>query len=342
MDHSSIPHVAKKTWEVLYTKAHAFYELAPWQWMEDVDVFGVQDPITKEHGYCCVLGNAGQVFGLAYYRGEEGVNYLEALLEDLIGKEETLYQQNVLIATFGPKHYLDKPDHQVVKMLGYIPSNKDCWPVFSSHLPGYYPWPLTEAEAQLFIIVFDRAMAFAKNFREHPEILNRPDLQSFLVDHYHGDGNWKLQWIKPKRILKAKVSPLNIELEKLKELEARIKYQNEVWELGMFYIPEGVAGKERAYFPRGLMAVELETGFVLNVQLLEEQDTLGKALINFLFNTVEKHQTRPLEIHIKRPDIFNLLNPLSTETGLQFQLRDTLPAWEEAQDHFTQRFGKFA
>jgi hypothetical protein len=60
-------------WTALYEAAAAFKELAPWQWMYDSDLFGVQDPETGEVGYCCVLGALGELLGLNVHRGRPGI-----------------------------------------------------------------------------------------------------------------------------------------------------------------------------------------------------------------------------------------------------------------------------
>ncbi len=42
--------------------------------MEDTDIFGVMNPENGEIGYICILGNAGEVFGINIYRGARGLN----------------------------------------------------------------------------------------------------------------------------------------------------------------------------------------------------------------------------------------------------------------------------
>jgi hypothetical protein len=50
-------------WRRLYEAAVGVKELAPWEWMTETDVFGVQDPETQEIGFVSVMGALGEHFG---------------------------------------------------------------------------------------------------------------------------------------------------------------------------------------------------------------------------------------------------------------------------------------
>jgi hypothetical protein len=52
---------SRDEWRRLYQAAAAFKEAAPWEWMIEDEIFGVQNPESKEVGYCSIMGMAGEL-----------------------------------------------------------------------------------------------------------------------------------------------------------------------------------------------------------------------------------------------------------------------------------------
>ncbi len=48
----------------LYAVAGRIKELAPWEWMEESQIFGVKNPATDELGFVSIMGRAGEHFAL--------------------------------------------------------------------------------------------------------------------------------------------------------------------------------------------------------------------------------------------------------------------------------------
>jgi hypothetical protein len=56
-------------WLPLYEAADRIKELAPWEWMEESDVFGVQDPDSGEIGFVSIMGLLGEHVCVGVYLG---------------------------------------------------------------------------------------------------------------------------------------------------------------------------------------------------------------------------------------------------------------------------------
>jgi hypothetical protein len=85
-------------WKRLYELAVEFRRRGCWEWMTDGYIFGVQNSGTDEIGYCCVIGNLGEVFGLIVYTGSKGLaSYLKIRsLQDPEGNFDNLLLQECL------------------------------------------------------------------------------------------------------------------------------------------------------------------------------------------------------------------------------------------------------
>ena len=56
-------------WKALFSAAKRFKQHECWNHMWDSDIFGVKNPETGEIGYCCVMGQNGEHYGLGVYKG---------------------------------------------------------------------------------------------------------------------------------------------------------------------------------------------------------------------------------------------------------------------------------
>ena len=70
------PSAAKPTlehWKKLYELAVKIKDLAPWDWMDEDDIFGFKMPDTGNLGFVSVMGTLGEHYSIAVYQGLRGL-----------------------------------------------------------------------------------------------------------------------------------------------------------------------------------------------------------------------------------------------------------------------------
>ena len=65
----------------LYDLADQLYDLAPWEWMSEVQVIELRHPETGESGYISIIGGNGEHLCLALYLGEEALHRFNLMQE---------------------------------------------------------------------------------------------------------------------------------------------------------------------------------------------------------------------------------------------------------------------
>lgn len=117
---------SREQWIRIYEAMAKVKDLAPWQWMSETDLFGVQDPETGEVYYVSVMGELGEHFAVAAYPGAEGLNGFWTMNQGILEQSPEVF---VLIpqlqASFEDRSTLSEQDRQLIKALGYCSRSGD-------------------------------------------------------------------------------------------------------------------------------------------------------------------------------------------------------------------------
>jgi len=329
-------------WRRLYKAAMRLKDLAPWKWMEETDLFGVQNPETSELGFASIMGQLGEHLALALYLGQEGLsmfwNY-EAVAA--YAPAEELLEIPHLQASFEDRDQLSERDRQVIKGLGLKFRGRQAWPMFRSYRPGSCPYYLEPAEARFLTCALEQAAELAPRVGDNPELLNPPGEDTYLVRVPREEAG-RLVWedrvqtvplVEPEPIS----IPMDLDLlEALKELP-----QTLTLEADLFLAPICIGERDtRPYFPYMLMAVEAEHGFVLASELMEPRPTpqAAKGQVPLkLVSRLTQLGSAPREVRVRTPLLFALLQPLAEEVGFQLTPVSAMPMLDEAKEFMLSR-----
>lgn len=327
---------SSQEWKALYEAALEFKELAPWNWMHDTDIFGVKDPVSGEIGYCCIIGAAGEHYALGLYSGSEGLYGLSRILSGEFSefRDEALYIQNCLMASFEDRKYLQKQDLQQIKALGLKFRGRNAWPLFRNYMPGFFPWYLKGDEARFLTVALKQAMDVSMRFIKYPGLLVHPSRDHYFVrvpDKPGEDIIWKDEWLEPSPLKMEDIPVIPVEettLERIKK--ARLQLRG-IWEIDFFFVQSAVREKgERPYFPYMSLVVDHNSTLILNFQLEKEADCKSTFPVKFA-DFIEHVKIMPDELLVKRYDVYRIMEPLSAELGIEINMVESLPALEYAQ-----------
>lgn len=330
-------------WKELYEAAVDFKDLRPWLWMVDSDLIGVQNPQDKEIGYCCIMGQMGQVFALVVYVGSEGLDaYLKIQSGEIDGSDpEFMHTQKCLIASFENRGCLEKEDFQIIKKLGLKFRGPNAWPQFRSYLPGYVPWFLTKNEARFLTIALKQSMDVALRFRKDKKLLPPPDSRLIMARIPGGKGE-KTDWKDVLVELPAQGKKEDILIEPVNELRIeRVKKnlakREGIWEVDFFYFPGAVQEGDRPYFPRTLVIVDHSIGIVLHTWLASPWKFFSEYQEDLL-SFIEAKETLPKQILVSKHESFTMLAPITSGLNIDLKMVKALRALEEFKEDMYAHF----
>ncbi|MDI6803317.1 MAG: hypothetical protein QME58_05660 [Bacteroidota bacterium] len=308
----------------LYNAALDFRDFGCWDWMDDTDIFGVQNPATEEIGYCCVIGANREMFGLIVYLGTEGLDSYYRILSDKSKKTDSIFYQKCLIISFENKNILEKIDLDTIKSLGLNIKGSYAYPMCREYTPGFYPWFISPEQIQFLTLCLQQAKEVAGRFKENRQILFSDNKNEYLVRGLRTVQNgieWQDMRVQPKMV-KKNVSYLSrIPHHQLDGIKSKYHFADVGWEFDCSYSFNPLQEKKntRPYYPRFLMCVDKYSAFILQAKLIEQVDIVNECQYE-LIKAIEQLGVIPKLIEVMDKDILSILRPITTSLGIDLQL----------------------
>lgn len=324
-------------WRRLYEASVRVHELAPWQWMEEDDLFGVQSSATGQTGFVSVMGMAGEHFALGLYLGSWGLYSFWDFHENAEYFEpQQLFEIPQLQVSFENRSELHKQDHEVIKQLGLKFRGSHAWPMFRSIRPGYLPWFITADEGRFLVEALDQVADVAARFKANPALLDALDDDSYLI-RVRRAGKDKAIWEDEIRKVKPEGMAINVVtdqrlLDKVKTLP-RGKTRLEI---DLFPLPAPIHEKgARPYMPYMLMVVDAASGMILGADLLQPEPTLDHMWGTFplrVLNVFARLGAVPQEIRLRSSLLTQLTQDMADELQVKLKQSSRLAKLEAAQN----------
>ena len=323
--------------------------LAPWQWMEETDVFGVEDPDTSEIGFVSVMGHIGEYEAVGVYRGAKGLYDFIDLHSDPSASADRLMEIPQVQLSFSEPKFLEKRDRELLKGSGLKFTGAK--PQFRSYRPGYLPWFITLQEARLLIHALSQTLEMTKRFAKQPAIFpNNGDgeTESFLVRVSRQEDEEPRRQSSPsgpvredawedqiQRIARPNLPPIEISIEAglLKDLKG-LHLSPMQLEADVFIGPAGIGSpRERPLALYMLMLAERQSGLIVGFEALTAEDSLNSmnaGVAEKVARLLWQGQVLPKQIIVRSVFLLGLLEPLEKELKIELRCANQLPAIDQA------------
>jgi len=322
----------------LYELAIRVKQLAPWQWMEETDVFGVANPETGELGFVSIMGSVGEYEAVAVYLGAEGLYDFIDFQADESATSQRLIEMHHLQVEFSDREYLEKEDRNQIKQLGLKFKGPKAWPMFRSYRPGYLPWFVNRAEAAVLIQALSQVLDVGPRLRDDPnpiQPVGRVEPGGYWVRAARQDGTeliWEDQvWSirRPKRESPA----VMVDSDLLALLKDTPRSDCDL-EVDLLLLPGAIAESgQRPLALYVLMVVDSNSGLILSAGPMTAEKSLPDmhaGIPNALLDTLLQNQVKPHALLMRSEFLRGLLRNLTQSLNVELRHADELPGIDEA------------
>ena len=313
--------------KALYEAVIRYRDAAPWRAMPDDLNEAIQNPETGERGVFAVLGNAGELMGLALYRGDRGYDSLWRVKNvGLVDETDLFATQDCLSVTFGSKEELEDDEVALLKSLKLKFRGKAGWPVARAFDPGYAPRPLNGAEARYMTLALDRVIEVAAEYRQRAREIVPHEPEASMALHILSDGKWRIEPYEP-HFAEIVIPRLLPDERVIKDL-LKLPSTDGCLEIDFFSIPiqmEDPAG--RLVMPFAVLGADAKslTPLAMETAPFDEVMSVTLQAVVSIIKTVEM---RPEAIAVRRPELADLLAPLADRIQVRVDLEDDLISTE--------------
>src|SRR5438270_9628452 len=174
-------HIDLDLWRGLYELASRVRAVAPWKWMEEIDIFGVEMPEDPGPLFVSVMGAIEEHYAVALYPGVEALTALWALHHNEHASPEQVLEIPQVQLSFENREFLEPEDLRIIKQLGLKFRGKNAWPRFRSYRPGFAPWFLDKNEAAMLHVALQQLLDVAPRLQADPSPVRSDDPHRYLV-----------------------------------------------------------------------------------------------------------------------------------------------------------------
>lgn len=316
----------------LYNSAQHLANMAPWEWMDDTQVFGVKDPHTGVIGWCVILGAIKQVYGLNVFLGDRGFSKLLEMMDDgSYGNPYLAVEMDVLVLHYNAKKEISDDERLRFKKItgsgGILIGRKKHWPWARRLQPWLYPRSISSGECELLCDALDQACNIGKRLAGNPDMELSHDDGSILVRAKEpsgaGDG-WIDSWEIPGDYIRPTVEA-RWDYDRVKKIREKADISKETWDIDTFPVLTPVQGSDALFYPRVVIVMNKASGFVLHCEVVEPDEQDWSSVLDCLLKTMENTSLAPSVIRVRDEDLYGILNSFGDVMGFRVHRAVSMP-----------------
>jgi len=319
--------------EKLYWLALAFFEMKPWELLDESLLVVTPNADTGELRYCSVMGAVGQVFAMHVYLGDDGLRQFRKLENgEITNPLELFAAARYLSVEAVPKGELETQDRALLKALGHRNGKGEGSPIFRSVRPGYFPWFVNAEEANTLAECMEAVITICKAIlaEKLPDLWDEEGAYPCLTRAEGQESGYVVQRVRPAPPL---LSPQPIQLgeEFLVPLRNQDLALRGIMELDYLFTgtPTGKKNERKACACLAL-AVDAATGFLYAPEIILANVPPGEALARVFLKAVTSTRTMPEEVKVRK-EFETTLTPVMESFGVKLTVASRLPALNAAK-----------
>lgn len=332
----------EQQWLDLHAAFREYCEAAAWQWFDDTDIVVIRHPSSEETGYCVAMGSGGLEFGLAVYRGDEGLaGYLGIMSGAVeIGSPESLDRTNALSAMLGDRDDLTKDERDTIRSLGLRYRGRGRWPLFQDLRPGLLPWQ-PDGDGVVSLTWALRGMLDVASMAASGDLSldaglppDNGDSPRLFLTRTWDDGRWNDSW-EPLLYPLPPPAADYPDTDRLRQLAESKPASGNVWEFGISYFHAPLGGEKgsRLYFPLIALLVETESEVMLQELFLNASPSDADRQ-ELLVRMLEALPAMPAEIVVSTPRTAQLVESVAAPLGIALSVDETPLVWDLGDEMF--------
>lgn len=323
-------------WRDLYEIASRVRALAPWTWMEETDIFGVEMPEDAGPIFVSVMGALGEHYAVAVYPDAAAMTALWALHNDEHASPEQILEIPQIQLSFENRRFLEREDLGIVKQLGLKFRGENAWPKFRSYRPGFAPWFLEKSEATMLHAALEQLLDVGPRLQVDPSPVRASDPQTYLVraPRLGSDGE---TWTDEFR----NIPPVNVSIPRVlpgadavKQCHALPKVENGI-EVDFFLVPAPIGdGKARPLYPYSLLLVESTSGAIVGQEMIAVEKSMNDLLCSIpakLIDQFKQFGVRPARLTVRPGRLADIVRPTCEALGIELRTQRKLPQLDPAR-----------